>query len=228
MKLNDVTLACIDDIYPREASSLLNHLGSQIEFADIKLFHSRQENYPFSIKLKPIDTIQKYNSFLLHDIDRHINTNYIMIVQLDGYFFEPKNWNPEFLEYDYIGAPLRNENSIMVGNGGFSIRSKNLVKKTREIIKEKKINHKNIELEDRFLSSEIRQELLHEDINFAPKELAFQFSTHGMISLRKDSFGFHGQETFTFNNETNNPAIKKIKLFDPRMNPNKLNLIDEP
>jgi len=226
MKLDNVTLVCIDDVYTHEASLLLEHLNSQIKFADVKLFHSKEKNYTYSVKTEPINTIQAYNSLLLHDINQHINTNHMMIVQLDGFFFDPKNWNEEFLEYDYIGAPLRHGNSVIVGNGGFSIRSKELVNKTREIVKEKNINHKDIKLEDWFISIEIRQLLLDKGIKFAPKELAFQFSTHGMMPLREDSFGFHGRETFTFNNELNSPSIKKIKLFHPRMTSKKLGLIN--
>tara|TARA_Y100001973_G_C5209212_1_gene344202 strand:- start:38653 stop:39333 length:681 start_codon:yes stop_codon:yes gene_type:complete len=225
MQLNNVTLVCIDDIYTYEASLLLKHLNSQIKFADVKLFHSKEKKYTYSVNTKPINTIQKYNSLLLHDIDRHINTSHMMVVQLDGFFFEAKNWDKEFLEYDYIGAPLRHGNSIVVGNGGFSIRSKELVMKTKEVIKEKGINYKNIKLEDWFVSIEIRQELLNKGIKFAPKEIAFKFSTHGMMPLRDDSFGFHGKETFTFNNEVSSPAVKKIKLFHPRMTSKKLGLI---
>ena len=54
----------------------------------------------------------------------------MLIIQHDGFILNHKAWDNEFLNYDYIGAPVywMGNKLIEVGNGGFSLRSKKLLK----------------------------------------------------------------------------------------------------
>ena len=64
-------------------------------------------------------------------LKKYIDTDFCLIIQGDGFVIHPENWTDEFLKYDYIGAPWRNlahYSFIRVGNGGFSLRSKKLLK----------------------------------------------------------------------------------------------------
>ena len=226
MNLDNVTLICADDRNPREASQLLAHLNKEINFKKTKLFHSQEKSLPYTVSCPPISDIKKYNSLLLWELEKHIDTEFVMIVQLDGYFFDKKNWKNEFLNYDYIGAPHYDckdmSKGALVGNGGFSIRSKKLLLETRNIISSENINHENISLEDWFICEDIKDGLTSRGVRFSPKELAFKFSIQGHIDFNKDTFGFHGRHTFTYNNEFDNQYAKQIKLFDPRITGKKM------
>jgi hypothetical protein len=53
----------------------------------------------------------------------YCDQDYDIIVQWDGYAVNPEAWTDEFFEYDYIGATW---DDGVVGNGGFSWRSRKL------------------------------------------------------------------------------------------------------
>lgn len=56
-----------------------------------------------------------------------VRTPHYLIVQWDSGIADPEQWRPEFLDYDYIGAPWGwHEQGPNVGNGGFSLRSRAL------------------------------------------------------------------------------------------------------
>lgn len=42
---------------------------------------------------------------MIKELNKYIETDYVLIVQYDGFILNPKAWMDEFLEYDYIGAP---------------------------------------------------------------------------------------------------------------------------
>jgi hypothetical protein len=76
---------------------------------------------------------------MLSDLFKYIETTHLLNIQWDGFVVRPSAWDPEFLKYDYIGAPWKvhphhhwppfpdvTENN-RVGNGGFSLRSKKLM-----------------------------------------------------------------------------------------------------
>jgi len=73
-------------------------------------------------------TVQDYSRFIIKGLANYVTTNFALIVQWDGYGLNGVNWQPEFIKYDYIGAPWPTWPDIKgnhrVGNGGFSLRSK--------------------------------------------------------------------------------------------------------
>ena len=92
------------------------------------------------IKVDPIFSSKDYSRFIIYELYKYIETTHALIVQWDGKILNPSKWTEDFLNFDYIGAPLipRNDdfeycrdefNSFYtVGCGGFSIRSKELLK----------------------------------------------------------------------------------------------------
>ena len=80
--------------------------------------------------------IDDYSHYCLYNLWRHVDTEFALVVQADGYVINPEMWQESFLEYDYIGAPWPIlENAYVdpfgkhqqVGNGGFSLRSRKLM-----------------------------------------------------------------------------------------------------
>ena len=218
LNLNNVTLVCIDDKDTDTARDIVKGLLKFIEFADAKIFASTEGEYV--AKVEPIDSISKYNEFVINDLHEHVDTPFMMIVQVDGYPINFKAWTPEFLEYDYIGAPwtwapVEQRLKICptggcVGNGGFSIRSKKIMEMVaREFDYQHYNNHfkKNEALnrrrrnnglaEDEYVCRKINKELKQKGIKFAPCELAKYFSVEN--GAYTGQFGFHGGSTININ-----------------------------
>jgi hypothetical protein len=95
----------------------------------------------------------EYSWFMMFALWRFIETEYVLIVQEDGWILDIANWCDEYLNYDYIGAPIhlgrvdtpehiywmrafswyehvnRAGSVVMpVLNGGFSLRSRRMLR----------------------------------------------------------------------------------------------------
>ena len=115
-------------------------------------------NYIEHLPCQPFSYLE-YNLFVLYLLDDLIDTDFALIVQNDGFVVDGNNWQEEFLDYDYIGAPLLHifekmpdgsikeyineectpylkqpqENVFIGQNGGFSLRSKRLLGLPRQL-----------------------------------------------------------------------------------------------
>ncbi len=148
-----------------------------------------------TIVIPKIDSVQSYSRFIAKDLLRYVDTEYVLVIQWDGYVINPMAWNPQFLLFDYIGARwLHSEHRVRphhnVGNGGFSLRSRTLLEALQdEVIQE-------LDPEDTMICR-VYREWLEERyrIAFAPDAVADQFAfehTHPTnIPL-----GFHGVVNF--------------------------------
>ena len=108
------------------------------------------------------------------------------------------------MKYDYIGAPwlvadwsVKNFDfpknllgTIVVGNGGFSLRSKKFLETSAKLMKEGKIP--KIHPEDVSLCIWHKDLLDKEGISIAPPDLAGKFSIEGDDQEYDKQFGFHG------------------------------------
>jgi hypothetical protein len=83
------------------------------------------------VNINQINDIQDYNHFILKDLAAHISTDFALLIQWDGYILDTQYWRSDFMDYDYIGARWHwQPTGKRVGNGGFSLRSKNLLNLT--------------------------------------------------------------------------------------------------
>jgi hypothetical protein len=138
---------------------------------------------------------------MFQQLIRYSSGEYFMVIQTDGYPLNPDKWDEEFLQYDYIGAPwpsgmLWTRNNPLVGNGGFSIRSRKLYEITKSVQGYREFHDATLTNEDLTISGIIRLYLELSGIKFAPVELAAKFSVE--IPLSEDhtvdtTFGFHGK-----------------------------------
>jgi hypothetical protein len=123
----------------------------------------------------------------------------ILIYQEDSIMF--KNNIREFLKYDYIGAPFpksQNDTPNLVGNGGFSLRTKstmikviNMVSLRNTVFNSSTINYMNNSgltnpPEDVYFSKNIQELKLG---NVANYDVALKFSSESVIN--KNSLGGH-------------------------------------
>lgn len=175
------------------------------------------------VKINPINSIKEYSNFVIYCLHKFIKTTHVLIVQWDGYICNMKKWNANFLNYDYVGAPFiprefdqdyaRDKKGAfyVIGNGGFSIRSKRLLEAPSRygLSDNKKFTNFH---EDGFFSILHRSFLNSKGFLWAPYIVAKQFSIETPLSfddLKELPFGFHGRKMIYIIN------LKKIqtKIF---------------
>lgn len=130
-------------------------------------------------------SVEDYNHFVFKELGSYIDTGHILVIQHDGYVIDGNAWDPDFLNYDYIGAPWTYTDGRNVGNGGFSLRSARL---------HKILQSDEFELytpEDEKICRYYRQTLEKKhNICFAPDAVAHRFSFE-MHAPKCSTFGFH-------------------------------------
>jgi len=189
-----------------EYENLINKLLKNIKYLNINdiSFITSNKNYKnINFNIHYIDDMDyhEYSTFLFQKISDYVVNDKFMHIQTDGFPINFNLWDDRFLEYDYIGAPWPKtmgwcNNVPVVGNGGFSIRSKEIYKHTKKIKEFETIHRQRIINDDVFISVLIRDYLEQNKIKFAPVELAKKFSVE--IPIAEDhnlqsSFGFHGK-----------------------------------
>jgi hypothetical protein len=205
-KLKNVTLLGIDCVDVERLRLAINICLNDFEFAEVKILTSldvvNKENI---VKINTINSTEEYSRFIINDLNQYIDTAHVLLVQYDGFMLNPDAWLDEYLDYDYIGAPwLVADWSVtnfsfpqelvgkfVVGNGGFSLRSKKLLTLTSKLSQEGKISR--LHPEDVSLCVWHRQLLENEEIKYAPVALAKKFSFE---SESKDNYSWDGQFGF--------------------------------
>lgn len=162
----------------------------KIDFGAAKLFTDAdvRPDHP-DIKIVPIARLTSsgdYSNFLLSVLADHVETSHCLVVQWDGYVLDARRWRSDFMNYDYIGASWPQfGDGHNVGNGGFSLRSRDLMDLCRDPAFQP--HH----LEDVAIGRINRPWLESRGMQFAPTHLADLFSTERSGDL-SCSFGFHG------------------------------------
>jgi len=210
--LDNVTLIAVSSVKMDATIQALEHSMNLVDFADVKLVtHLDIEHNKIKIeKCSEITSIKEYSRYMVYDLYKHVDTDFVLTIQHDGFVVNPKNWDDEFYKYDYIGAPWPNnffddENSIeiqnrdnfgesiRVGNGGFSFRSKKLL----NIFNELNIPweaEKNYWHEDGFICMTSLKTLRDNDIKFPNPNIAYKFSREiecEDLDNEREPFGFH-------------------------------------
>lgn len=144
--------------------------------------------------LPHVTNYEEYNRFVVRELHKHFETEYCLLIQSDGFILRPEAWDPAFLEFDYIGAPFGDG---VVGNGGFSLRSRKFCQETA-ILGDGFKAGKSYSPEDQILCrGELRAVLEEAGMEFADTETASRFSWELDDNWPEytGSFGFHGQHT---------------------------------
>jgi hypothetical protein len=152
------------------------------------------------VHIRPGMSLREYNCFVACELHRYIKTDFVLIVQADGFAINPFRWTDQFLLWDYVGAPWSNGE---VGNGGFSLRSRKFLQASATL----PAPHC---AEDGYLCQIKRREMEALGIRFCPTDLAHRFSHESGIPQHPgwtldDSFGFHGKPHVDFLNLETRP-----------------------
>lgn len=190
--LKDVTICAIDCANTNLASRAIDESLLECSFGDAIIFSDTQPSEFANkrwVEINKITDINGYSHFLLKNLHMYIETDFVLIVQWDGYVINGNKWDEQFYKFDYIGAPWHwHKDGMNVGNGGFSLRSKKLLNATS------KNDYPFIENmnEDEQTCRYYRTKLISDSsIVFAPEELAHKFSYERSLP-NLPTFGFHG------------------------------------
>lgn len=191
LTLPDVTLCAATSVNVDATVRALLSCTLQVRFADVVLF---SDSVPAiaapEIRIVPISPLQSgadYSNFILAELADHVRTSHCLIVQWDGFVLDARQWDPTFLEYDYVGAPWPQfGDGYDVGNGGFSLRSRRLLEACREP------DFSPSHPEDLAIGRHNRALLeRNHSIRFAPRSCAQHFSFERGVPSGP-TFGFHG------------------------------------
>ena len=196
LNLKNVTLFCYENRVENidkaiEAVEICKHYA---DFGSIKFVTNKSVDYEHCVVDNfQINSLFDYSKFILTKLNSYVDKEFVLVVQEDGFILNPDGWMDEFLNYSYIGAPIYNMNNL-VGNGGFSLRSKKLLN-----LVEIAVNHFGYPSKELFANHEdvcvcvlMKPFLEGNGCKFAPFEIADKFSveTKGKWSCE---FGWHGR-----------------------------------
>jgi glycosyltransferase involved in cell wall biosynthesis len=170
--------------------------GKQLPAKKLKLFTPHElQNIPENIevvKIAALPSVESYSTFVMKELVNHIDTEHCMIVQQDGYVINGSAWSDEFVAYDWIGAPWFWDK--VVGNGGFSIRSKRLMEELA------KPEYTDLHPEDDKICRAYRKQLEAKGFTWAPAHVADKFSIENQGLDLKGKYtgqlGWHGRTPF--------------------------------
>jgi len=124
---------------------------------------------------------------------KYVDTTHALVVQYDGFVLNGQAWMDEFLKWDYIGAPF--QPTGIIGNGGFSLRSKRLMEWMA------KQGWEDFHPEDSCICVRHREEIECAGFKIAIPQVATRFAMEGRCwnskeweSMPKEwngQFGFH-------------------------------------
>lgn len=207
--LSQVTLVIVDPLKPDLAVKVLNACCKEIKFGASKLLTTTKPSVECNHQLLKIPKLDwdQYSYFMIRHLHEVVDTDFCLVVQADGFVINAIKWVNEFLNYDYIGAKWERDRLInhcdvihnhirqrgaehinVVGNGGFSLRSKKLIDLCATCPAE--IN----EPEDVYICNNNRDYFESHGIKYAPEYIADMFSQDPLLD-KKSTFGFHGDKT---------------------------------
>lgn len=202
LELPNVTAICIDGRPPDAARVehyrlILDYMMSTIEFGAVKMLlleDPKIDGVDF-VEVDPIRSLSEYSDFCLLNLHKHVDTDYCLIFQDDGFVLHPELWKTIFFEYDYIGAPWPprpdwpepNRPDRRVGNGGFSLRSKRLLEFTKDF-------EVDGHAEDVVIAVKQRASIEAAGLRIAPMHVALDFAVETAFTESQSMFtcfGFH-------------------------------------
>lgn len=225
--MTSLSVTCIETRHYQRSAEAVQRTISCLPAGSVDcVYWFSNADFPVSlpgIEIIRIDTpcfthfIDDINRLCLRIIPRVVTTDHTLVVQSDGFAVNPDTWDPEFLNYDYIGACwpcMWDGPRSIVGNGGFSLRSQRLLKALREINvrwqlsdwegdprldqRDHYVLNPDKSLPEDILVCQWYRPQLEADygIKFCPVELANKFSVESIHPVTQSwlgkSFGFHG------------------------------------
>lgn len=236
-----VTLVIVGTTQHELMSFAVNKTLLNFKVDKIKIFSNKKiecyQDYIF-YKLPDNFNLYDYSNFILKDLNSYIDTDYVLIIQYDGFATNGQYFQNDYFKYDFIGSltsinhpPLLKfitdtrhcdkitKNWYNIG-GGFSLRSKKLLEAlTDNYIKSSVFNYDtNLyhNCEDIFVAVLYKEYLEKKHgIIYAPAEICLDFNSETLIGY-SNCLGFHGWENIPFH-LTQSECIEYIQRYDSNL-----------
>lgn len=144
------------------------------------------------VQIDRIQSLTDYNRIIFEMLPAKVKTDFVLVIQFDGFAINARKFTEDFFDYDYIGAPwaagLVPDHGATVGNGGFSLRSRRLL----QVLSTAPYPIDLTLPEDNLICLTLRERLERGGIRFAPLDVARRFSVESDRTERVTPFGFHG------------------------------------
>lgn len=219
--LPSVTLLSIDTMDPIRTIKAMQYSLLQAKFADAVLVTMPDKYRPEMLRTiggkGRIDQItvrfvepgprEDYERQIICELPRWFKTSHCLFQEWDSAIVNPNAWNPNWMTKDFIGAPWPYDfheigyppctNYTCVGNGGFSLRSKEFCIATGELFHECGDPKEATRLSDAWICRTMRPQLDRAGLLFASEDEALKFSCENRFY--NGQFGIHGKNTIDMN-----------------------------
>ena len=199
LQLSNVTLVCIDCESIYRSIRVMEHCKELCDFGDALFFTSEPTDYPH-VKIESISDpdrvrgLVNYSLFVLTKLHEFIRTEFVLIVQHDGWVLHPDCWDRDWETLDYIGPRFLQDGRV--GSGGFSFRSRKLMAEVARIMPPLRgwsFGNTGYAFEDGVICCGLRNALMAQGMRFADPDAASRFAYGGYVQDFQDRpFGFHG------------------------------------
>lgn len=185
-QLNEVTLVMVDAIAHDLAHQALRDTLRRIDPFEVLIWSDRRLLMSAKHIASEISSLDDYNRIMWYEVPKYVRTSHFLVMQYDGWVTDEDRWNPEWLTYDYIGAPWWHPR-FNVGNGGFSLRSTKLARYLADHDDDLPVESP----EDDLLCRRYRGRLEQSKFTWAPQGQAEWFAFE-RVPVHHSTFGFHG------------------------------------
>lgn len=129
VKINNCSLVCIDCYNYGSAVNALQKSMAQNEFDKVLFLTDNNTEFEGieTINIPRINSKQEYSHFVVKELYKYIDTEFILLVQHDGFTLNGYLFDERLYDYDYAGALWPEIDGYNNGNGGYSWRSKKLL-----------------------------------------------------------------------------------------------------
>jgi hypothetical protein len=214
LKLPGVTLVIRDAYCPDLARLALQDTLKLIKPEEVLVFSPNNLHVPEALWWESPKwiTLKEHCEFFWYKMPEYIRTPMVLSIEWDGWVIAPSQWSPEFMEYDFVGAPWWYNESHNVGNG-LGLRSLKLME---FLIKHKELLPVQAK-EDEVLCRTYRPILEMHGFKWPSEQLASRFSFEcTRPSIESKHFMFH--DSFNFPAVLSSAALEqRVKLM--RENP---------
>jgi hypothetical protein len=199
MKLQLPTVTCIivDCLNVERSIKVLEHCKKMVDFGATKLLTSIPTEYQNAVKITPINSLLAYSIFMLTRVHEYIDTPHVQIIQRDGWILNPQSFDFSWLELDFIGPLFQQVDRC--GSGGFSLRSKKIMKDISKIIPiwdgtQKSAEKIQADFLNMYEDGELSLSAFSKNYKIASLEQAAQYGNGGNrnpLYFRDRVYGFH-------------------------------------
>lgn len=200
LDLSRVTLLFVETRAHKITQRVIADCLSKARFGGLLIYTDRPElfqHFP-GVRTEVVpdfDTKKAAGQFYYQYACAKIETDFALMLEWDAGIHDVSAWNPEFFNYDVIGAPWNvkpNEHDKLdVGNGGFMLMSKKLGIYLSEHQRDVPV------FTDWDLCRGQRGKLEMAGFKFAPRDIATQFSWE-LTYKPETHFGYHATFTWPF------------------------------